>query len=144
MATAAEFAHGTLLKLGNGGAPETFATIAEVSDLKPPQIHQEALEATSHDSTDGWKEFVGGLLDAGEVTLTVNFLPTHATHSYSAGLIKDAVNRTKRNFQLVFPDAGGTTWTFAALVTAFEPNAPVDGLLTADVTLTISGKPTLA
>ena len=144
MATAAEFAHGTLLKLGNGGTPETFATIAEVSDLKPPQIHQEALEATSHDSTDGWKEFQGGLLDAGEVTFQIFYQPTHATHSYSAGMLKDAVNRTKRNFQLVFPDAGATTWTFAALVTAFNPSAPVDGLLTADITLKVSGKPTLA
>jgi len=58
--------------------------------------------------------------------------------------LKDLKNRTKRNFQLVFPDVGATTWAFAAYVTGFEPSAPVDDLLGASVTLKITGQPTLA
>ncbi|KKL69977.1 hypothetical protein LCGC14_2109540, partial [marine sediment metagenome] len=48
------------------------------------------------------------------------------------------------NFQLIFPDSGTTTWSFAALVTGFEPSAPVDGPLTASVSMLISGKPAIA
>lgn len=137
-------AFGTLLKIGDGGSPETFTTIAEVTNISGPSLSMNTVDVTSHDSTDGWREFVGGLLDGGEVTLDINFIPTDPTHSYSTGLLNDMVNRTKRNFQLVFPDAGNTTWSFTALITAFEPSAPTDDKLSASVTLKITGKPTLA
>ncbi len=135
-------AFGTLLKIGDGGGPETFTTIAEVTDIKGPTLSLDTIEATSHDSANATKEFVAGLKDAGEVTFSVNFIPTNATQSYATGLIKDWYNRTKRNFRMVFPDT--TTWNFAAFVTRFEPAAPVDGKLAADVTLKIASSPTLA
>jgi len=134
--------HGTMLKIGDGGSPETFATIAEVLDINGPNMTADTEEVTSQSST--WKEYIATVLDAGEVTFDLNFVPTDATHSYSAGLLKDFTSRTLRNFQLVFPDSGSTTWTFAAYVTAFQPSAPVNGKLGASVTLKISGQPTLA
>jgi predicted secreted protein len=144
MATGALFAHGTFLKIGDGATPtEVFTTISEVTDLAGPNMSLAALVATSHDSA-GWAEKIGGILDAGQVTFTVNFKPTHATHSYTQGLIKDMKDRTLRNFKLVFTDSGNTTWSFAALVTAFEPAEPVDEKLSANITLDISGLPTLA
>lgn len=145
MSTGAISAFGTLLKIGDGGSPsETFTTIAEVTDLSGPALELKTIEATSHSSTDGWEEFIGGLLSGGEVTFDVNFIPTNPTHSYSAGLLRDMVNRTVRNFKLVFPNLSATTWTFAALVTGFEPKEPTDDKLSASVTLQITGKPTLA
>ncbi len=136
-------AFGSLLKIGDGGTPEAFTTIAECYDISGPSLALDAIEITHHTSTDGWREFVGGLLDGGEVTLSINFDPVGATHGYSSGLVEDMVNRTKRNFQLVFPDPGTTTWAFTALVTGFEVKAPIDDRLSSDVTLKISGKPTL-
>ena len=137
-------AFGTLLKIGDGAVAESFTTIAEVYDISGPSFALDPIEVTHHTSTDGWREFVGGLLDGGEVTFSINFAPAGATHSYSSGLIEDMVDRTVRNFQLIFPDVGATEWEFAALVTAFEPKEPIDDRLSADVTLKISGKPTLA
>ncbi len=135
---------GTLLKLGNGGTSETFATIAEVHDIKGPNLKLNTAEVTSHSSTSGWKEHIGTLLEAGEITFDVAWLPADATQSYSAGLVKDMVGRTKRNFQIVFPAASPLTWSFTALVTGFVPGANVDGALMASVTLLITGAPTLA
>lgn len=144
MTTGAIPGFGTLLKVGDGGSPtETFTAIAEVTDLSGPGFELKAIDATNHSSTGGWEEFIGGLLSGGEVSFEVNFIPTHATHGYSTGLLKDMVNRTKRNFQLVFPDTGTTTWGFAALVTNFEPKEPVDDKLSASITLKLSGQPTL-
>ena len=144
MATSAISGFGTLLKIGDGGGTEVFTTIAEVTDISGPGLSMDTMEATSHSSTAGWKEFVAGLLDAGEVTFSVNFLITNATQSYTSGLIRDMVNRTARHFQLVFPNVGNTTWAFTALVTAFEPAEPIDDVLKADCTLKITGQPTLA
>jgi predicted secreted protein len=136
--------YGVLLKIGDGGGSETFTTIAEVKDIEGPELELEAKEVTSHDSPAGWREYIGTLLSGGEVSFDVNFIPTNATHSYSAGLIKDLVNRTKRNFKLVFPDGGSTTWTFAALVVGVKPSGPVEDELSAEVTLQVTGQPTLA
>lgn len=144
MATNAIAGHGALLQIGDGADPENFTTIAEVRDISGPALGQDTADVTSHDSTGGWEEHIGTILRSGEVTFDVNYIPTDSTHDASAGLINDMENRTLRNFQLVFPDGSSTTWSFAALVTGFEPGAPVDGELTASVTLTPSGQPTLA
>lgn len=135
---------GTLLKIGNGGTSETFSTIAEVKDIKGPALKLNTAEVSNHSSTDGWKEHIGTLLEGGEITCDINWLPADATHSFGAGLVKDMVGRTKRNFQIVFPSASPTTWAFTALVTGFAPTANVDGALTAALTLMVTGKPTLA
>ncbi|MGE5553295.1 MAG: phage tail tube protein [Betaproteobacteria bacterium] len=138
-------AFGTLLKIGDGATPtENFTTIAEVTNISGPGFALETAEATSHSSPGGWREYIATLLDAGEVTFDINFLPTDPTHGYSTGLLRDMVNRTKRNFKLVFPDASNTTWTFAAFVTGFEPSEPIDDKLSASVTLKITGQPILA
>lgn len=144
MATAAKSSFGTYLKLGDGGATEVFATIAEVQDIKGPKLKLSTEDVTSHDSTDGWVEKIGTLLEGGDVTFDVNWLPAAATQSFSAGLLKDMVGRTRRNFQLVVPAAASLTWAFAAYVTEFEPELRVKGAQKASIKLEISGKPTLA
>jgi predicted secreted protein len=135
---------GTLLKIGDGGTPETFTTIAEVQNISGPGLKMETVDVTSHSSTGAWRQKVATLLDAGDVTFDVLFSPTAPTHSQTSGLLRDMKNRTARNFTLTFPNVGATVWTFPAYVTGFEPGEPVDGALTASVTLTISGAPTLA
>ena len=142
--SAAVNAFGTLLKIGDGGGGEVFTTIAEVQNISGPSLSLEMIDVTNHSSTAGWKERIGGLLDGGEVTFDINFQPTTSTHSYSAGLVKDMVNRTKRNFKIVFPDGSSTTWTFSAFVSKFQSKAPVNGQLSASVSLMITGQPTLA
>jgi hypothetical protein len=133
------------MKIGDGATPtETFTTIAEVMDIVGPSMSLGTHDVTNHSSSGAWKEVIPGLLEPGEVTFPIAFLPTTPTHSQSTGLLRDMKNRTKRNFQIVFTDAGATAWTIAAYVTGFEPTMPVDGLLGADVTLKVTGQPTLA
>ncbi len=143
MTTGALAAYDVLLKIGNGATSETFTTIAEVRDIDGPELELEAKEVTSHDS-GGWREYIGTLLTGGEVSFDLNFIPTNATHSHTSGLINDMVDRTKRNFQLVFPTTSPTTWAFTALVTGFKPSAGVEDELLAEVTLQVTGQPTLA
>lgn len=135
---------GTLLKVGDGAGPEVFTAIAEVKDISGPTISLATAEVTHQQSTDGFDEFVGTINSGGEVTFAVNYIPTDATHDATDGLISICKAKTLNNFQLVFPDGASTTWTFAALVTRVSPTAPVNGALTGDVTLKISGSPTLA
>lgn len=144
MATAAKSSFGTFLKLGDGASSETFTTVSEVLDIKGPALKLQTEEVTSHSSTAGWVEKIATLLEAGDISFEMNWIPGHATQSYSAGLLANMVNRTLRNFQIVVPAASTVTWTFAAFVAEFTPDLKVKGAQRASVRLEISGQPTLA
>jgi predicted secreted protein len=137
-------AFGTLLKIGDGAGPENFTTIGEVANISGPSLSMDSIDVTSHSSPDGWREFIGGLLDGGEISFDINFHPTESTHKLATGLLGDMSAKTVRNFELIFPDGSSTKWSFAALVTAFETGEPIDDKLSASVTLKLAGKPTLA
>lgn len=130
-------AFGTQLLRGDGGTPEIFTAIANVTSISGPGLSRETIDVTAHDSPDGWMEFLGGLKDAGEVSADINYDPSkHDT------LVADFDDDEPRNYQLVFPDA--TTWSIQAILTGFEPEAPYDDKLAASLTFKVTGKPTLS
>ena len=130
-------AFGTQLLRGDGGTPEIFTAIANVTSISGPGLSRETIDVTAHDSPDGWMEFVGGLKDAGEVSADINYAPSkHDT------LVADFDDDEPRNYQLVFPDS--TTWSIQAILTGFEPEAPYDDKLAASLTFKVTGKPTLS
>lgn len=131
-------AFGIALKRGDGLTPtETFTTIANVNSVKGPEISREAYDVTAHDSPNGWREFIGGLKDGGEVSVDVNYDPR--IHD---PLISDFDDPTPRNYRMVFPGTLGS-WQFTALLTGFSQESPVDDKLAASLTLKMSGKPTI-
>jgi predicted secreted protein len=117
---------------------------AGVTNISGPGLSLDTVDVTSHDSTGAWEEVVGTILRSGEISLDLVYDPADATHKYAAGgLLYDLVSRTSIALTLEFSDAATTTWSFNALVTGFEPTAPVDGALTASVTMKLTGQPTL-
>lgn len=131
---------GTALKIGDGGGTEVFTTIAEVRNVSGPTQSLNTFDVTHQSSPGGVMERAAGLLDPGQVTFEVNWLPSDATQSASAGLERDMNNKTRRNFKVVFPNASSTTCTFPAFVTAVSPTAPLNDAMRANVTLQIAGQ----
>ncbi len=130
-------AFGTLLKIAG-------TTVAGVTNIGGPGLTLETIDVTNHSSTSGWREFVGGLKDGGEISVDIVFDPVAATHkNASGGLLYLLTTRASASFTITFPDTGLTVWTFTAFVTSFEVGAPVADGLTASVTLKITGAPTL-
>jgi predicted secreted protein len=132
MASLAISGKGTLLKIG------------EVKSIGGPSFSSDTNDVTSHSSPGAWREFIASLIDPGDLSFDINFVPTNATHNASTGLLADFQNRVRRNFKIVFPDGGSTTWSFQGIITGFNMNAPIDDALTASVTIKITGQPTLA
>ncbi|WP_033818882.1 phage tail tube protein [Kitasatospora sp. MBT63] len=130
---------GTQLKRGDGGGPEVYTAVANVTSISPPGLSRETLDVTTHGSPNGWMEFIGGLKDGGEVSADVNYDP-----SEHDSLIDDFEDSEPRSWQIVFPDDATTTWTFDAILTGLEPDAPYDDKLTASLTWKVSGKPVLS
>lgn len=120
----------------------TFEVIASVQEISGPSREREAIEVTAHDSADQYREFVKGLKDGGEVTLTLNYDPNETTHE---DLDSDFEEKDNRDYQvIIFPDtAEEHTWDFEALITALGDEFPHDDKMSREVTVKISGKPTL-
>lgn len=131
-------AFGAQFQRGDGGTPtEVFATIGEATNISGPSLDRNVIDVTSHDSPDRYMEYVGGLIDTGEVTFTVNWDP--AIH---VSLISDFQDPTPRNYRIVLASPPGGTWDFAAFITGMSHEYPHDDKMSADFTFKISGAPT--
>lgn len=136
-------AYATKLLRGDGVTPtEGFTEVGEVTNIDGPSMSRETPGVGA--DTNGARVYIAGLLEGGEVNLDINFVPTEAAQSASAGLLKDFVDGTKRNFKIEFPTSPVTTWAFTAIISKFSPSAAIDKQLSASVTLKITGLPTLA
>lgn len=130
-------AYGTKLERSNMAGTPVFAVVANVTSFGGPEIERETIDVTAHDSPDGWREFVGGLKDGGEVSIEVNYDPRE--HDL---FVADFEDDAPRDYKLTWPNALGT-WAFKAILTGFSPEAPVDDKLAAELTFKVTGKPTI-
>lgn len=122
-------AHGTIIKR-NGTA------IAELGDITPPALSRKPIETTTQNSDDD--SYVVGIRRKAELQFNLNFLPSgESTHNANTGLLKAWADGTKDEYQILFPD--GAVWTFSGFVSSIAPKAPVDGALSAAVSIRPSG-----
>lgn len=130
----------------NGGT--VYTDLAQVKDITGPSITRGDVDVSDHDSTDGWREFLPGLVNAGVVTWVLGFDPNDTGHTQGVGtgLLGDLDQDgcTLSTFEYTLNTCTGTAvLTFAGYVNGFTPNAPVEGELTADLSVKVSGKVTL-
>lgn len=139
MATEATIGHGTLFKRGNAdGPPETFTALGEILDISGPDMTKDTIDATHMASTDRYREFISGLRDGGEVTVTCNFVPGGTT---IANALTDFQADVPRSYQILWED--GSDLTFEAHMTGPAVTAPLDDKMSATFTYKVTGKPVL-
>jgi len=143
MTSSAFWPFGTQLKLGDGASTEVFTKIAEVKDITPPQMSKDSIEVTSQDSSNGWREFIPGWKDAGEVTFEGNWLPTNATQDGTTGVLSVFEDDSNHNWQIVLPTTIGLTIAFAGHVTNFEPDLPLEDAAALSVSIKVTGAITI-
>jgi hypothetical protein len=136
---------------GGGTTPDTtsndttagvvVATVAQVTNISGPSLSMDTADVTTHDSTNAWEETVGTILRSGEVTIDIVYDPADNTQdgTDTSGLVYRMKNKVRSAFSVVFSDTAGSVWSFDGDVTGFEPGAPVDGALTASVTVKPTG-----
>ena len=140
MSASAVAGFGIALQKGDGASPEGFTAIAELLAIDGMSLEQMIIDATSHDSANNAKDFISAkLVDAGEVTFSILHLPASTGHK---NIIVDMYSGVKRNWKIVFPDSGATTWPFTALIKSFKPSTDLESPLQADIGLKVTGKPT--
>ena len=135
-ASSAIIGYGSTFAIGDGGGPETFTAVAEVTSITPPNYSRDAVDVTHMNSDDTFREYIAGLMDAGEVQIELNYIPN------ASDVLIAALEAGKQNYQITMPNS--VTFTFAAVMTDFSLQAPNEDKLTASATFKVSGKPTLA
>ncbi|WP_136441633.1 phage tail tube protein [Pacificoceanicola onchidii] len=114
-------------------------TVGEVISITPPSISRDVVDATHMSSPEGWREFIAGLKDGGEVSVQIQSKPS--TPAYAA-MLADFDSDAAVTYSIDFPD--GSSWTFTAFITGFEGEDPLEERITSTATFKITGKPTFA
>ena len=122
-----------LIKLGDGGGPEVFTSVAGLRTTSLG-FNAQTVDVTNADSTNAWRELLAG---AGVRSASVS----------GSGVFKDAAsdesvrsvffNQTQRNWQIVIPDFGTVQGAFA--ITALQYEGVYDGEVRVSLTLASAG-----
>lgn len=125
---------GTELRRGDGETEESFTAIGNVGNFSGPEMEREAYDVTAHDGPNNYREFIGGLVNGGEVSVEVHYDPEK--HDQFA---EDFENPNPINYEMESPV--GEVWAFSAVLTGFSREMPIDEQMSAELTWQVSGKP---
>lgn len=119
-------------------ATGTFEDIAQVASIQPPNLEADEVEIEELDG-DGFMRSLPGLIDPGEVSLTVNFDPENEGHTK---FYDDLLAQQLRKYRILFP--GDYGWTFTGWVKSYAPT-DIEGsaIMQAEVTIRVTGAATL-
>lgn len=116
-------------------------TVGGLSSINGIEISADTVDLTALDNTSGYREKEPGFKDAGEVTASgfMDGADEGQSELYTLLASGEVVD-----CQIIFPAKIGKTWSFKAGVSRFVTGADVDGAVTFDISLAVSGAPTLA
>ena len=119
--------------------------VGEIIDINGPGMSHDAIETTATDGTagDGYRTFLPGWRNAGEVNITANWIPVDATQAGATGLLSKFEDEdTVQAFKVVTADDGSSgtvTMSFNGIVTNFSINLPLEEQAQLECTIKITG-----
>lgn len=126
---------GTIIQRYNGA---TWENLAMVRTITGPGASRETIDVTTLASTGGYREFIGGFRDGGDVSLSMIFDAT----TY-AMMKTDFEDDDLQQYRIIIPDAANTTLEFYGFVTELPLDIPPDDVISCDVSIKVSGKSNL-
>ena len=87
-------------------------------------------------SVGGYRQYIAGLIEPGEMTIGMNLDPSNTGHKAMFTYLEDRANTTIY-WRLTFTDA--EIIKFVGVVTGAEVNNPIDGPITLNVTVKVTG-----
>lgn len=135
MTTEAAIGFGALFQTESLDSPNTWRTVAEVNNIKPPAPSRDAIDLTHESGPNEWRGSMPGMKTAGEMSIKLNFVPGGDTY---AALEAELDDQTVQSRRIVFPN--GAFMEFDAFLKSLDPEAPIDGAMVATATFQISGR----
>lgn len=125
---------GTTLKVND-------KTVGGLSSINGIEIKADTIDVTALDNATGYREKEPGFKDVGDLTCSgfLDGADEGQTECYT--LLNSGETKA---CQIIFPTKIGKTWSFNASVIRFSTGAEVGGAVTFEMTLAVTGQPTLA
>lgn len=138
---------GALIQKGTGiGSPQDYVTVLGIKSISGPSITRDTHDTTVMTSPGGWREFIGGLKDGGEVSFTANWLPRDESQTDLASEFDKDSCESRSDWRIVVPACPGEPEVyleFQGILTGQNIEIPMDDLMGFDGTIKVSGRPTL-
>lgn len=115
-----------------------WKSIAEINRITGPNMSRDSIDTTSLDTEGGYRTYINGFRNAGEIQLEANF-----TRDGFEAFQADFESDDPHDYQIVLPDTDKTTLEFSGLVQELPLTIPPDDKVTMNVTIKISGPVTL-
>lgn len=112
----------------------TYEALSRVMSIDGLDSTQDTVDITTLDSEGGYREFIGGLRDAGTLSLPMAF----QKENYSL-LRADFEAEEFVKYQIILPDL--SVFEFNGKVTGLSVAVPLEDKVSANATIKISGKP---
>lgn len=112
----------------------------EITSISGPSESMDTIDLTNHDSPSGFREFVAGIHDGGEITIEGNFISGDTPGQIV--MHTDFQATTVQAWEIRFPGyASGPVITGNGYLTAFSWDFPFDGKISFSATIKVTGKP---
>jgi len=121
--------------LTTGTSTGGFVVVGQVQNISGPSVSANDVDTTCMDSSSNYRTFTCGLLDPGELTFSVVYDSTSASHSC---LVRNMNKRLTTNWSI---SVAGDSPDFNGYVKGMSREIPMDGLITCDVTVKVTGTP---
>lgn len=119
------------------------ALVGGLDNIGGVELTADTVEVTAHDSTGGFKEYITGLLDTSEVSISGYFDPADTTGQQK--MLTDMQTSTVGECIITFPVSTKATWTFDGVIKSIKiGDNPVDGAIPFSASIKPTGKPTFA
>jgi predicted secreted protein len=134
----AQLGYGATFEIQNDDSPGVYTVLDEVRNIMPPSADVDMIDVTHMQSPSGRREFIGGLIDPGEVSFEINWIPGNVTDVRLNGILDIPFGQSRRKTcRIVYPNH--VVHTFSGELTKYEPSVPTDDKMTATVTFKVSG-----
>lgn len=139
MATNGEVAIGDIIEVETAAGSGVFFKLGEVTNVPPPSPSVDSQDFTHQESPGGFREFVPGLIDPGEQTISLNYINGNPTEVFVLAWI---AAREKRSTRITVRN--GKKYTYQSFPTGWSPTGAVGDKRTADLSLKVSGQVVLS
>lgn len=116
----------------------TYTLVGQLTSLNGPTQSKETIDVTSFDSSGGYREFIDGFKDGGEISGDMNF----TSESFQAMQTLFDSN-SDIHWKISLPNEEKTEITFDGKLTSNQMSASVGDKVSASITIKVSGKVTI-
>ncbi|RNF35390.1 phage tail tube protein [Paracoccus methylarcula] len=127
--------YGSTVRIGQGATP-TWTEIELVGDITLPDEQVDEVDITHMKSPGRRRQFIAGLIDGGEVTVPMNYIPGSVTDV----LLLDIKSTGEEIILEITPGEGSAPEQYWAFLKGYARSAPVDDKMTAEATFRLSAQ----